>query len=121
MSEGRKGSWVTVSLAALGLLCLAVGQGCSTPATNNPPEDQPAQYKSITATEAQALVQSHQGDPGFAIIDVRTSQEFADGHIAGAVNICVTCSSPSFTLLRKPAPQPDRHRRDAAAGLHEPL
>ena len=43
--------------------------------------------KDVTAKEAYALIQENQGSADFIIIDVRTPEEFADGHIENAVNI----------------------------------
>lgn len=42
-------------------------------------------YAKITADEAKALMD--EGSP--TIVDVRTAQEYADGHIPGAINIPV--------------------------------
>lgn len=42
-------------------------------------------YTKITADEAKAMMDS--GSP--TIVDVRTAQEYADGHIPGAINIPV--------------------------------
>ena len=41
----------------------------------------------ITPQEAFTLIQENQGNPDFAIIDVRTPEEFASEHIEGAINI----------------------------------
>ena len=41
-------------------------------------------YKQITPAEAKALMDSEQG---YIILDVRTEEEFAEGHIAGAILI----------------------------------
>ena len=41
----------------------------------------------VNAKEAFDLIQEHKGNPRFVIIDVRTPEEFAEGHIANAVNI----------------------------------
>ena len=42
--------------------------------------------KDVTAQEAYTLIQENQGNADFIIIDVRTHQEFADGHIENAIN-----------------------------------
>ena len=47
----------------------------------------------VTPAEAYDLIQDHQGDTDFVILDVRTSEEYAAGHIEGAVNICSTCTA----------------------------
>jgi len=41
----------------------------------------------ITVQEAFDLIEQEQGNPEFAIIDVRTPAEYADGHLENAVNI----------------------------------
>jgi rhodanese-related sulfurtransferase len=41
----------------------------------------------ITPQQALNLIQNNQGNPDFVIIDVRTPEEFAQGHIANAINL----------------------------------
>ncbi|MDP3880388.1 MAG: rhodanese-like domain-containing protein [Dehalococcoidales bacterium] len=41
----------------------------------------------ISPQEATALIQENGNNPDFIIIDVRTPQEYNDGHIVGSVNI----------------------------------
>ncbi len=41
----------------------------------------------ITAQEAFILMQNNQYNPDFVIIDVRTPEEFAEGHVEQATNI----------------------------------
>ncbi len=41
----------------------------------------------ITPQEALTLIQENQDNPDFVIIDVRTPEEFAEGHIENAVNL----------------------------------
>ena len=41
----------------------------------------------ITAQEAFILMQNNQYNPDFVIIDVRTPEEFAEGHVEKATNI----------------------------------
>ncbi|MFC1964277.1 rhodanese-like domain-containing protein [Chloroflexota bacterium] len=47
----------------------------------------PQAVQDVTAQEAFNLIQEKQNNPDFIIVDVRTPQEFADGHIEDAVNI----------------------------------
>jgi rhodanese-related sulfurtransferase len=47
----------------------------------------------MAPTDAQALIQQHLNDPDFVILDVRNPDEFAAGHIAGAVNLCFRCGT----------------------------
>jgi len=44
-------------------------------------------FKTVTPDEGLALIRQHKDDPNFVILDVRTPEEFAAGHIAGAQNI----------------------------------
>lgn len=46
------------------------------------------------ATRDVAAFAASMGEPGTVVLDVRTPQEFAQGHIAGAVNVDV--ESPDF-------------------------
>jgi len=48
----------------------------------------------VSAQEALNLIQENKSDPDFIIVDVRTSAEYAEGHIENAINI--DFSSVSF-------------------------
>ncbi len=48
----------------------------------------------VTAKEGWELVRQNLGNPDFAVLDVRTHDEFAEGHIEGAINLDV--NSPTF-------------------------
>ncbi len=61
-------------LASLAIGIVATG-GCTTIA------------ETISAQEAFDLIQENAGSADFVIIDVRTPEEFTDGHIAGAIVI----------------------------------
>jgi rhodanese-related sulfurtransferase len=82
------------SLATAGVICLLpvlLGQGCLW----DLPGGELTGVHDISSADAQTLIESHQEDANFVIIDVRTSAEFASGHIAGAVNVCVLmCNTP---------------------------
>ena len=50
--------------------------------------DSPNQiFEDIGVQEAFELIQDNQGNQSFVIIDVRTPEEFNDGHIENAINI----------------------------------
>jgi rhodanese-related sulfurtransferase len=47
----------------------------------------------ITAQEAFALIKENEGNQDFVIIDVRTPEEFVDGHLENALNINLNSGS----------------------------
>lgn len=49
--------------------------------------------KVIEAEEAEVIIEENKGKPDFMILDVRTAEEFAGGHIEGAANIDVKSES----------------------------
>jgi rhodanese-related sulfurtransferase len=46
-----------------------------------------AKVKNISTKKAYELIEERDGDSDFVILDVRTPEEFAEGHIENAVNI----------------------------------
>ena len=44
-------------------------------------------FEDVTPNEASALIQKNKANPEFIILDVRTPEEFANGHIENAVNL----------------------------------
>ncbi|MDL2286907.1 rhodanese-like domain-containing protein [Desulfococcaceae bacterium OttesenSCG-928-F15] len=72
----------TMIAMILGLLFFVLlGVGCSRKS------DDPVAYKKISAAEAKAIMDS--GEP-YVLLDVRTKEEFQEGHIKGAVLIPYT-------------------------------
>jgi len=43
-------------------------------------------FEDVTSEEAYALIQDNKDNQNFVIIDVRTPEEYADGHIEEAIN-----------------------------------
>jgi len=75
------------------LLSLLLLAGCAAPA------EQPAGFRQITMAEAVAMME----ESGYIILDVRTVEEFSDGHIPGA--ICI----PNETIGTEEIPElPDK-------------
>ncbi len=62
--------------------------GCADNKTTNPPKETSAPIiTAISPKEAAGLIKDNLNNPDFLIIDVRTPAEFAEDHIANAVNI----------------------------------
>lgn len=51
-------------------------------------------FKTISKERASTLIEEKKSDPKFQILDVRTPDEFCDGHLPGAKNIDIY--NPSF-------------------------
>jgi rhodanese-related sulfurtransferase len=68
-------AWLLVPLALLGCT------GQQAPTAGEPI------IRDVTAQEASALIMENQNDPDFVIIDCRTPEEYAGGHIEDSVNI----------------------------------
>lgn len=81
---------------SLMVLPLLLGQGCPETAGLGVPGTGETPYTNVTPAEAMALIQEHQDNPNFVILDVRNGEEFAAGHIEGAVSLCLLCSDPAF-------------------------
>jgi len=76
------------------LLALAVTiAGCATQEVKEPVKTPGEQaiaktvIRDISPEDAYELIQKNKGNPDFVILDVRTPQEFLQGHIDGAINI----------------------------------
>jgi rhodanese-related sulfurtransferase len=66
---------------------------CSTPAAV-PSGDKRATVEVLEPKDALSLIEKNKGNDRFVILDVRTPGEFAEGHIADAINI--DYNSPLF-------------------------
>ena len=73
------------ALAATLATSIALG-GLAACGTAPSPAAGGATYETISSSEAAALMESEQG---YVIVDVRTPEEFAEGHIPGAICIPV--------------------------------
>lgn len=51
-------------------------------------------FPEVTVDQARELIQKRAGDTKFVIVDVRTPEEFAAGHLSGAVNVNIL--APDF-------------------------
>jgi len=62
--------------------------GCVGSEIETPSQETTTQIiEDITSQEAFTLIQNNQNNPDFIILDVRTRQELADGHIENVINI----------------------------------
>ena len=81
----NKQKLIVLGLILIAFSILGTWQGSATSSTV---ESQTAQIlKDITPEEAHALIQKHQDDENFVILDVRTPKEFTQAHIKDAKNI----------------------------------
>jgi len=88
-------SKISKLVAVLVIAMIALG-GCS-----SVPEKQDGEYKKITAEEAKNMIGNNEET---IIVDVRTPEEYSDGHIAGAILI------PNETIIDTPPEQlPDKN------------
>ncbi len=69
--------------------------GCVGREAGNPSQQITQIIEDITPQAAYTLIQENQENPEFVIIDVRTPEEFSEGHIEGAINI--DCTSETFS------------------------
>ena len=76
--------WVAVALALLIIGSAAILSGCSFITGGTPPA---GTIQNVTPTQAYELTLQNQGNTRFVILDVRTPEEYAAGHIEGAVNL----------------------------------
>ena len=88
----QRNNKIRVAAAAVAALLAALLAACG--ATSKP------SYRQITADEAAQLMQE---ETGFVLLDVRTQEEYASGHIPGA--ICI----PNETIGSEEIPElPDK-------------
>jgi rhodanese-related sulfurtransferase len=76
----RVGVYFAVVVSAAFILALAPGGGGAV-------ANEKSVLETVTPEEALSLIEQNGDGSGFAILDVRTPDEFNEGHIANAVNI----------------------------------
>ena len=77
-------------LMASGLLVIGavLPAACASNEIEAPAQEKLTQIiEDVTPQQAFELIQENEGNPDFIIIDVRTPQEFVEGHIENAINI----------------------------------
>ena len=72
---------LVLAVAIAAMLGIAVLSGCAASSKSSGPS---ASYRQVSQLEAQSMMQT---ESGYVIVDVRRADEFATGHIPGAINI----------------------------------
>lgn len=80
------------------IICLV---GCGAP-QSSPTETEAPSYGDITGAQMELLLEQ----PGLTIIDVRTPEEYAEGHLPGAINIPLNELERNFSELKLDPEQP---------------
>jgi rhodanese-related sulfurtransferase len=85
--RGEEMGWRRIVIAFVLLIfgVFAGTAGCAQYRASSVPDSE--NLKAVTPKEAFELIQRNKSNPNFAILDVRTPEEFAEGHIGGAINI----------------------------------
>jgi rhodanese-related sulfurtransferase len=87
---------IAIWLLVVAFICGVVFAGGSLSITASAAEfrSQTQILKDVTPQETNSLIQKNKDNPNFVILDVRTPEEFRDGHINDAVNL--NYNSPTF-------------------------
>ena len=83
MNKKNLGMLVLLGVLLIGAVLI---NGCI-PEDTVPVEEPKAQIENISPGAAYGLIQENKNNPDFVILDVRTSGEFASGHIENAINL----------------------------------
>lgn len=79
-----------ISIAFSLVLLLVMVGGCTQQTTTvTQGQDQVAAYshQNLSPSESKDLLEKRSGDSNFVLVDIRTPEEFASGHLEGALNV----------------------------------
>lgn len=76
--------WVAALIFPLLIAGTVLTSGCASVA---PVAESQTIVVDVSAGEAHVLIQENRDNPNFVILDVRTPEEYDEGHIEGAVNL----------------------------------
>jgi len=83
--------YLILALMVLTVTGLVVAPGCTAGEVETPVQ----QIEDISAQDAWKLVQDNRENPDFIVLDVRTPEEYSEGHVEGAIN--VNYNAPNFS------------------------
>jgi len=79
-------------MKSIAVIFIALGLGCTAPLPRHPAPAAPpaatgAAVQRLNASEAHTLIVNSYADERLVLLDVRTPEEFAEGHLGEAVNL----------------------------------
>ena len=95
----RKIALTIAAIVAVALGVVLVGCQKSSDAANSKSSSALGSYRQVSQQEAQSMMAS---EAGYVIVDVRRQDEFASGHIPGAI-----CIPNESIVVKQPAELPD--------------
>jgi rhodanese-related sulfurtransferase len=81
INSGRLIKWTLLSSLFIWII---LGSGCDSDDPIGSPEQM---ITDVTVKEAFDLIQDSKDDLSFVVLDIRTSEEFSEGHIENAINL----------------------------------
>ena len=87
LNKARSMCWRLAATSAIAIVILVALLAPACQQESSPaPTTAPQIIEDIAVGQAYALIQANQGNPDFAVIDVRTAEEYANGYIRTAIN-----------------------------------
>ena len=85
----QKKHWIFFIVVVVGAISISLWQSNAENSQEGQPEsaEEARILKDLTPEESHALIQQHEGDENFVILDVRTPGEFQQARLENAINI----------------------------------